>query len=270
MKKLSLSILALTAVFFMGCKDETGTTPDTGGESGSSIEVAEANSALYTKITATWCPPCGSWGWDLSKEINDEIEGSGVGLSVYGSSTSKMTNFTAQALTTDIGISGYPNFALNGVNQTATSETGGIFTAQTKTNVVDGATAFASSPVEMGVGGKLTWEDSKLNIDLAVKAFKEQSGEYTVAAYIVEDGVMEEQSSQTGDVAHHNVLRGSANGETYGTDFTGSLTAGSQTEMETMDYGVDPEWNKDNISVVAVIWKKEGNKYTFVNSAHIK
>lgn len=269
MKKLSLSILALTAVFFMGCKDETGTTP-VKGESGSSIEVSEANFALYTKITATWCPPCGGWGWDLSKEINTEIEGNGIGLGVYGSNTSKMTNTTAQALTTDIGISGYPNFALNGVNETATSETGGIFTAQTKTNVVDAATAFASAPVEMGIGGKLTWEDSKLNIDLSVKAFKDQSGEYTVAAYIVEDDVLEEQASQTGMVEHHNVLRGSANGETYGTEFSGALTAGTQTDMETMDYGVDPDWNKDNISVVAVIWKKEGSKHTFVNCVHIK
>jgi hypothetical protein len=272
MKKLLLSTLVLATVFFMGCKDDAATSPKTGGASSSSITVAEANVALYTKLTATWCPPCGAWGWDLSKEINEEIEseGTAIGLGVYGSMTSKMTNSTAVAFFSDFGGSGYPNFALNGSDLTERSESGGIFPATTKTNIVDGAMEFASTPVQMGIGGETSFVDGILNVDLAVKPFADQEGDFYVAAYVVEDKVLEEQASQTGMVEHHNVLRGSVNGETYGVAFTGDLSAGMQTDLETMDYGVDPEWNQDNISVVAVVWKKEGNKYTFVNSTHIQ
>lgn len=271
MKKISLSILVLAAAFFIGCSDDTvATSPKTGGESGSSIEVAEVNMALYTKLTATWCGPCGSWGWDLSKEINEEIEGTATGLGVYGSASSRMTNSTAVAFFSDFGGTGYPNFALNGSDLTERSESGGIFTATTKTNIVDAAMEFAGLPVQVGIGGNATMVDGVLNVDLAVKPFVGQEGEFYVAAYVVEDKVMEIQSGQSGTVEHHNVLRGSMNGETYGVAFTGDLSAGIQTDLETMDYGVDPEWNQDNISVVAVVWKKEGNKYTFVNSSHIQ
>ena len=270
MKKLSLSILVLAAAFFMGCSDDTvATSPKTGGQSGS-IEVAEINMAVYTKLTATWCGPCGDWGWGLSKEINEAIEGTAIGLGVYGSASSKMTNSTAVAFYSDFGGRGYPNFALNGSNLTEYSEAGGIFTTTTKTNVVDAAMEFASLPVQIGIGGNATMVDGILNVDLAVKPFVGQEGEFYVAAYVVEDKVMETQSGLSGIVEHHNVLRGSMNGETYGTAFTGGLTAGTQTNLETMDYGVDPEGNLDNITDVAVVWKKEGDKYTFVNSTHIQ
>ena len=32
-------------------------------------EVPEVQRPLVTKISATWCPPCGGWGWTLMEEL---------------------------------------------------------------------------------------------------------------------------------------------------------------------------------------------------------
>jgi len=59
MKTLMLTLISLTVLFTFSCKDDE-TKPTTPSEN--KIDVAEQNIGLYSKITATWCGPCGSWG----------------------------------------------------------------------------------------------------------------------------------------------------------------------------------------------------------------
>ena len=43
---------------------------------GFSQDVPEVQQSLITKITATWCPSCGGWGWTFFENIladNDDI-----------------------------------------------------------------------------------------------------------------------------------------------------------------------------------------------------
>ena len=60
--RFNFFMLTLTSFVLMsiwGCKDEE-TTPAPPADA--TINVAQQNMGLYSKITATWCGPCGSWG----------------------------------------------------------------------------------------------------------------------------------------------------------------------------------------------------------------
>ena len=84
-----------------------------------------------------------------------------------------------------------------------------------------------------------------------------------------EDGVMEEQASQDGIVAHSNVFRGSIYEFSYGKKYEGELSADSYTDLETVEYTIDDSWVKENITVFAVIWSEDADYYTVVNSAKL-
>lgn len=265
--RFNFFMLTLTSFVLMsiwGCKDEetTPTPPD------ATINVAEQNMGLYSKITATWCGPCGSWGWDLNKEITENIIENAIATSIYGSPSSKLTNETAQKLAVDFGVKGWPTFSFNGTNRTEYGENGGIYTTVTQSNVIDAVSEFANSPVEMGVGGNVSWDGNAFTLNWALKTFKDQSGNFKVGAYVLEDGVMEIQSGKSGSVSHKNVLRDKITDEIYGIDFSGNLSANSYTELDAQTYDVDPSWNKDNIDVIGIIWKENSNGgYDFVNAA---
>jgi hypothetical protein len=266
MKKIILLTAVIAALSFWGCKDDetTPSPPD------STIEIAEQNIGLYSKITATWCGPCGQWGWDLNEEIIDNLEENAIATSIYGSASSKMTNATAQKLATDFGVRGWPTFSFNGSNRTEYGENGGIYTGQTKTNVIDAVTDFTNSPVEMGVGGNVSRDGNAITLNWAVKTFKDQTGTFKIGAYVLEDGVMEIQTGKTGSVSHKHVLRDKITSNIYGIDFTGNLSADSYTELGAQTYDIDPSWNMDNIEIIAIIWKNNGNGgYDFVNAARL-
>lgn len=270
MKNNILTVAILAATLIIGCKDEP-TKPEKKSENSSAIEIKKQNVGLYAKLTATWCGPCGGWGWTLNDEILDALGDDAILTSFYGSASSKLQNGTAIQFTSDFGEGSFPGFTFNGIVQTVSTVGGGVNTVQTKANVITESEKFKNAPVEIGLGGKLTWEGDKLTLKYAVKPFKDQTGDFYVGVYIAEDGVMEEQANQNGIVAHHHVLRDRITNPVYGNKFEGSLKANIQTDLDEITYDIDSSWEKGKIEVFGVIWKKSiGGGYEFVNAARFK
>lgn len=267
MKKITIIAVVCCTAFFWGCNDDSTSLKKSNS---SSIEVAETNTGVYAKLTATWCGSCGEWGWDLNEEIIEELGNGTIAASFYGSASSKMSNETAIRFKNDFGGKGTPSFSYNGENLTEYAESGGIYTGQSKTNIVTAAYDFNNAPVEMGVGGNVTIEGTTITLNWAVKAFAEQTGTFKVGAYILEDGVMEIQSGKTGEVAHKHVLRDNMTNDFYGVDFEGGLTAGTQTDLEPVTYEMNDSWNANNIEIIGIIWKSDNSGgYEFVNAARL-
>jgi len=261
MKKLFLLALVPALMFsFAGCKKEE--SKDNGP---APLVVQEKNTPFYTKLTATWCGPCGAWGWSLNKEIVEGIGTDAISMSVYGSSTSNFQNPTSIKWMADFGGKSYPNFTMNGVNKTVFPTPTSISTAQTKADIITGAQDFSSSEVLMNAAGRLVWEGQKLTVQSVVKTFKQQEGEFYVGAYIVENNAFSIQNGQNGEVQHPNVNRGSMSSSVYGVKYDGGLGAGVQGSLPDFTYDVPQSWVKENISVALIIWKKEGDKYIYVN-----
>ena len=189
-------------------------------------------------------------------------------MSVYSPTNSELNNTTAVDFGDNFGTQGYPSFCVNGKNRTEYSTTGGIFTDQTKTNVVNASDSMAASNALVSMAYQKSIDGTTLTLNTLTEFYANLTGEYYLGAYVIEDGVIEDQAGDAGaGAAHHFVLRGSVDGNTYGTllNSTGSVTANETIEKSfTMD--LDASWVTDNISIALVVWRKSNGEYFFMNA----
>ncbi len=269
--KIALSLL-ITASLLIGCSDDK--SEEVKKESvESSIKVEETNMAIINKLTATWCGPCGDWGWDLFEGIIADNHNDAIIIGTYGSSSSKLKNPTAELFKKDFAPSaGWPAFCVNGANETEYSSTGGIYTTTTQTNCKSAVDAHKNSEVLVNAGYEANIEDGKLTIKARSLFFKDgdAAAEYKMGAYVMEDKVKETQAGKTGIVEHHHVLRGSMTAtDLYGVKIEGGSTSGASFE-HTFTMDIPAEYIQENLEYAVVIWKVNGSKHEFVNAYQSK
>ncbi len=245
--------------------------------------VREENRGMIGKITATWCGPCGSWGWTMANEFISQYENEAFYVGIFSSTNGawhndKFLNPTAQAWANMFGMSGYPSFSFNGVDKsTQNTSGGGVNTAGIKSDIAADVAAYMASPVIAGTGYWYRKEGTEITVQIKTKFFENVTGDYYVAAYLIEDGALNAQNGQTnssGTTGHHSVLRGSmgSNGTpatpVWGTKIgNGSIAAGDEFETTyTGDIASEPDWDIAKMKVITIIWKKNSlGKYEYVN-----
>ncbi len=227
-------------------------------------QVPEVQQSLITKITANWCSLCGTWGWTFHEDIIADNDDKAVILTAHYSGG--LTSDVGAAFQTNFQANSQPRFIVGNQDQAVTSSTLEAKRAQIK-DLVDAN--YASSPVA-NTGMDSHFDGTTLSIATKTRFFQATSGEYYLGLYILEDAVVATQSGISGNASHHSVLRAS-----FSTDHFGQLIAigeiNSGMEIEnTFSKNLDPMWNTSNIEVVAIIWKKQGDTYEFVNTNSTK
>jgi hypothetical protein len=220
---------------------------------------------IVQKATATWCGPCGQWGWTLMDEIRQDNKAKAFVFSLYGDNASNYYNPAAGDLTS-WGQS-WPNWGVNNINRTAFSASGGIYSTTTRTTIKAAVDSFAATTPVASTGFTYTISGSTLTVTTNTKFWKAPgSSEYFLEAYVVEDSVYGTQNGQTGSVYHHDVLRkGMTAASSYGVSL-GSGIAINTVKPKTFTTTLDATWNKNRIKVLTIIWKKNGSNYDFVNA----
>ncbi|GAB5538524.1 MAG: hypothetical protein Salg2KO_06270 [Salibacteraceae bacterium] len=232
MKKIYLSLLAVGLSF---------------GLSAQSWDVPEENHGLITKITATWCGPCGGWGWDGFADLIENHNEDHICMALYASSTSDYYSTDADAIAQEIGFGGYPNFAGNGEDVgTAHASVGGVISA------------FESAPVQAGIGYEIV-DVKEDEITIAVKAefFEEMEGTFVVAGYFIEDHVIGYQNGQGDSADHHQVFRGSFTEESNDFIITEEGASSGETFSKTLTITRGAEWNLDNSEIAVALWVQD-------------
>lgn len=271
MKKIFLSLIVITLAL-AGCKKTEETTP-TGGDAG--IPVAEVNTGFVIKHTGSRCPPCGAWGWTANEDIINTNKGSAAFVSAYGQNfvAQLFINATATALQTHTKATGYPTFSANGVAQLDRTNTGVNSTSE-KAMVASVVSTHKSAKVVANTGFTTSVAGDVLTINTNTKFFTEAQGQYNLAVYVLEDGVVGAQSGHpnTPNVEHHHVLRGTAMLEgsssvdvLAGEKITEGTTAAGASFAKKFTFDIKG-YDKANIEVIAVIWKK-GSSLDFVNAS---
>lgn len=274
MKKIFLSLIVLTLAF-AGCKKSEDTAPTGGGDAGG-ITVAEVNTAMVIKHTGSRCPPCGAWGWVANEDIISTNKGKAGFMSAYGQNfvAQLFINASATALQSHTGSTGYPTWSANGEKQTDRAG-GGVNVNSEKAMVEKVVTDHKAAAVVANTGFTTSIAGDVLTIDTRTKFFAAASGQYNLAVYVLEDGVVGAQSghASTPNVAHHHVLRGTAMAEgSTSVDVLagmkiaeGTIAAGATYDQKfTFDIS---GYDKSNIEVITVIWKKDLGSLDFVNAA---
>jgi hypothetical protein len=274
-KFLQISMLALTAVSltFASCSKEstTASTPVV-----NEISVPETNTSMLNKYTGTLCGPCGSWGWDMAVELIDYSKSKAIYVGTFSQNFVAQGFISTTATTWDKALTGsslgYPTFAVNNVAQL--DRTSGVNTTSEKAKCKAVVDAHKIASVMANVGFTTSWKQDAegfwtVDIKSRTKFFKDNTGEFYLGCYLLEDKAKWNQSGHTPstNVEHHHVLRLAVGGLDYGELISsGAVTAGKSIEKSFTSL-ILKTYVKENMEVLFVIWKKNGAKYEFVNAS---
>jgi len=228
------------------------------------IEVPETQSSLVTKVTASWCPPCGTWGWAFFEQAIEDNQDKAILFAAHYSGNYMTTE--SQNLASNFNAAGQPQFFLNNSNLGINSGNG-TAKATELMNSIDANAAL--SPV-LNTGIKATKEEGKLTIETLTRFFQATSGDFHLGLYIIEDEVVGFQQGIGASAVHERLVRSEITANTFGTQLmNGDVSVGTEYSG-SIEIDIDPVWNLDHVRIVAIIWDKVGNKYNFVNAHEIE
>lgn len=221
-------------------------------------DVAQVQKSLITKRTATWCSFCGTWGWTLFDHLVADNHPEAVMVAAHFGD-SQLENPTSLAWVANLGGSGQPRFYLNNTLQSASAAT----IQATRTNMMAQVDDFYAQSPLANTGMEVTQNGDQLSVQAKVRFFEAAEGTYHLALYVIEDSISAQQAG-IGVTRHKLVLQESMSSDPFGELLaTGNIDAGTDFDLQ-FEANLS-SYDADQVRVIAVIWKKEGNDYLFVN-----
>ncbi len=274
MKKLLLIAVTVTSVLAIsscakdrveGCTDpfSINYNPNATDEDGSCFAPSSEKHALAGDFTGTWCPWCGEWGAPEFEAMIDLAGAKVVPMGIHvtdemttGESTAIEAYYNAEGI-----VTGYPTLYV--WNQTSFS------VGSAGASAVDAETA--SLTAEAGAIAAVKDLGDNVQIDVSAQLFAEVTGDYYVAAYLMENGVIYDQETATMgvlvDYAHDHVIRASSNGSCWGEQWVFAAGQSGQTFSKSYTIEKNASWKMEDLYCIAIVWKYDSStsKYTFIN-----
>ena len=246
MKKIYFSILALglSTIFTFG------------------QAVESKQRMMITKVTATWCPNCGTDAWDTNKDLIASYPDDAIFLSAHESTSSNLFTTTARDFANNLPQSiGQPLFYLNRTRH----NNGTVMNA-----VTEHVAQIKDQMPVVNAGLEMQLEGAKISVKAKVQFFQPADGEYYISLFVIEDNVIEDQASRGNRVSHPKVLRGRLTPTTFGNLIVDGAVEANQTYDFRIDSALNGDWDVENLEIAAVIWKKVGADYEFVNTSSVE
>lgn len=224
------------------------------------IEIPQKQFTLVTKRTATWCPYCGTWGWELFENLI--ADNSGKALLIAAHYSGDLINPTASSITNNFGGFGQPLFFLDNENQNVSSGNIDDKRNSIKSKINE---AFLEPP-KAQTGMILVDNDNQLDVYTKTRFFQNREGAFYVGVYLIEKTWFHYQSGQGQDAQHKNVLRESLTESDFGELIAdGMVSAGSEFTFQ-VSLPLDETYDLNNTTIATIIWEKDGGTYKVVNS----
>lgn len=275
MKKLLIVAVAVSSALAIsscakdriyGCTDPWAINynPNASDDDGTCFKPTSQKKAIMGDFTATWCPYCGEWG---APEFEKAIELSGANAIPLGiHNTDELTTPESTELTDYYGaegiVGGYPTLYV--WNQ-STFYDGTAMAGAVSAEVELG-------PAEAGAVAGFTNNGSSISLSVSAQLFSDVTGDYFVAAYLMESGMVFTQQIAGADpdpnFVHEHVIRASSNGSAWGEQFIFGSGSNGQAFTKTYQITKNPVWITDNMYCVAIVWKYDSatQKYTYINA----
>ncbi len=224
-----------------------------------SQDVPEIQKSLITKITATWCPHCGGWAWTFFDNIF--ADNADKALIIKANYSGDLQNTTAANFATNFNTNYQPYFIVGNENQNVTSSN--VSSKRTAIqNLVN--SNYNLSPV-VNAGLQVVKNGNTLEVQTKTRFFQNTTGEYYIGVYVIENGVINNQTGQGSNAVHKNVLRASMSSSSFG-ELISSGSIDADTEFDNA-YSIEIDnWNVNNLEIATIIWEKVGDTYEFVNT----
>ena len=226
-------------------------------------EIPTVQKPLFTKVTATWCPHCGTWGWEYMESMVGTNEEDALIIGAHHSGV--LQSAAGQFLQSNFRTQSQPRFVLNNTDLGVSRNN----LAEKETEARNVIVAEGTEDAQINVGLIATMGESSIDVKSSTKNFVALDGEYYLALYLIEDKVIATQSSVGPDANHPFVIRTAFGAEQFGTQlFSGAVTDFSYDADHSIS--IDAEWDTENLYVYGIIWRKEGDTYIYENGNSIK
>ena len=216
--------------------------------------------SLVFKATATWCPPCGTWGEQYVNDIHTQFSDNCEIIALHQNDDFSVD--VAYDFLSLLNPSGVPSFfvGMQSVSSNFSDISGLITDELLETNQVALATSFST-------------ENDVMNIKVQSQLEGGFTGENCyLAVYIIEDGqVATQQVGNPGsgvpddNFVHNHILRTEANGSVFGQPITFENGKNLTEINATLVPAALNLWAHENCYPVAVIWQQNGSEYEFIN-----
>ena len=219
-----------------------------------SPEVPNTKMAFLVKKTATWCGPCGGWGWNRFEDIyEDETLAPHIAVEMHASGGALGSNDAKEVGEYLDSQNGIPSFYVN------CAYFSGLTAIKNAINSAGEAPAAINSAFTVDV-----IDAGKIQINLKTKVFEPVDGDFYLGVYLLEKGVQAEQSGHSNpNPVHKAVFREALSNNNMG-DLMSSGTAEVGAEFDhTIYYIIDTEYKRDDLQIFLILWKKINNEYVF-------
>ena len=223
-------------------------------------DVPTTQMPLVTKVTATWCTNCGSWGWDLFEGLVEDNKDKALLVAAHPSGG--LVSPAGSSFSSNFNAIGQPKFYLNNEDQRPTRNS----VAAKRTEIGGLIDDMRSQSPVANVGFIANMADGKITVRTKTKFFEAAQGEYYLSLYILENNVVASQTSRGSNAVHKEILRTSFDSDVFGQQLTTMSDISADMEFTNMhEIDVNLAWNTANLTLAGMIWKKEGATYQYVN-----
>lgn len=265
-----MAVLMGLALTFTACKkDDSSEDNGSGNGTGSSIPMEQKATVIY--FGGTWCPPCGAYGKPAKEAIKEQAPGKAVVIScqVNGGVADPMNNADANTMAGLFGVSAVPSLFIGGSDDVIQ---GIPSNSNMSTNAVSAVNTLAGKTPKTNFKVSVKEDDGLLAATIDGEFFEDQTGEYHLAAYLLEDKLNHTQASDASKEKniHYNILRAK-----FGTVITGKSVKAAPKKgdkfTETAAFAILPTYKKENLTIAVVMWKKgTDGKFTLSNASYGK
>ena len=253
-------IVAFSSCKKKGCMDRTSLnySPEAEKDDNScdytSVSINSEKKALVLKTTATWCPYCGDWGVAYSINVMDNYPDAVI-MQLH--KNDEFSTSPGDEIREYLDYSGVPHFWVGTEDISVNSQS--LLNSTIESELAES--------VEIALGLQTSISGSSMSVKVAAQKTESVTGEFKLAVYVLEDGQVAEQdiagSPSDPNFVHNHVLRAEASDAGFGK----AITFVGDVIEEDFTITLNSSWVSANCYPVAVLWRKNGSTYDFVNLA---
>jgi len=225
------------------------------------------NQTIFSKVTATWCINCGTWGWGFMEDVKDEFKERDHALVLGVHYSGNLKSDVGVWWTNNLNSVGQPTFYLNEDRVSVNSGNWGNKISEVVQSV-DGANGSTEGLTRLEFTNAFINANGEIETNMIVGPGETLEYDEYFGVYIFENDVVDVQSGHSGTVLHPNVLRtvigDNPEGQAFGD--AGSSWVAEPAQLH-FTHPVEENWDTENLGLLAVWWEKIGDDFV-IKQAH--
>ncbi len=244
-------------LFLVNCDKEKGDNV-VRQEDGIDLVYSTKQRAIIQGFTSTGCLGCGSWGVPTFEEfITKNLDVVPISVHIkYGDPM--ITDESNDLGNNRTGRKWTPQIAVGHTQCVLLTAGNSIDNAGSKKKMQEEYDAIVAQEQKVKVAASYKIDGKNMKIFYGGEVLEEANSEYFISAYLMENNFASYQNGGDSVEVHNHFIRTSTEGA-FG------ISLSNKMELEK-EFELNPNWNWGEVYALAVVWKKNGGNYEYLNA----